>query len=197
MNREEKARLLLMHRAAAAALEADLKLAVRREREDHGTAASWRTSAATIVANIAKDRVVVTDDQPFLAYLRQEWSEEIHEVLAPRSASWADARRKDLARFAERDPDTKKPTGRLVDAEGTVIPGVRFEPGGGYLSASITPDKKVTEVLLAAAAHGVATGEWGPLWAYSSDQDPGLVLAMLREHEESAERPASDAADGG
>jgi hypothetical protein len=192
VNREQKAALLLMHQAAAAALAADLKASAKEEHEKHGTGVSWRTKPALITGNIAKDRAVVVDDQAFYAYLAKIHPEEFVERLAPRNPSWVEIVRRSMLPFAERDPETKKPTGRVLDREGTVVPGLAYERGGGYVSTSITPNAETAKVLLDAARYAVRTGEWAPLWAYTDEADPQIVLAMMEEHPDGPPVPGGE-----
>lgn len=181
MKRDERAALLLMHEAAATALRASLEADAEHEHAEHGVAASWRMAPATVTANIANTRVGLDDPQAFLRYLKERHPDEIVERLEPRATAWVNRMRAALLPFAERDPETLAPTGRIVDADGVVVPGVSLWRGGRYLSASVKPNADHAAVLAAAAEYAVRTGEWGPLWAYTADNDPAIVVAMMDE----------------
>lgn len=194
MNREHRAALLLMHQAAADALRASLEADAEKEHQEHGVAASWRMAPATVSASIAHDRVAITDPQAFLRYLKTMYPDEIVSVLQPRSSKWVGLVRNGLIQFVERDPETKKTTGRIVMPDGTVVPGVAYERGGRFLSASIKSNTQHALVLAEAARYAVRTGEWAPLWAYTDEADPEIVLAMLEEHPDGP--PAPDLSTG-
>lgn len=179
MKREQRAALLLMHEAAAKALRDSLEADVAAEHEEHGVAASWRMQPATVSASISHDSVWLSDPPAFLRYLQERHPDEIVSVLQPRSTTWVSHMRKALIPYAERDPDTLKLTGRIVDADGTVVPGAMFAPGGRYISASVKPNKDHEAVLKLAAEHAVEHDDWTALYAYGEDGDAATVAAYL------------------
>lgn len=173
--------LLLMHAAAAAALEESLKAEAQREHEENGTAASWRMEPATITASLARDRAEVTDETAFWGYLKARYPDEFMTVTVPRNSKWVNAMRATFAARPVRD-EGGRTTGAVMDEEGTVVPGLRFDRGGRFLSASVKPNPAHADVLLAAARYAVRTGEWAPLWAYTEESDTEIVMAMIEEH---------------
>lgn len=197
MKRDDRAALLLMHEAAASALRASLASDAAHEHREHGHAASWRMPAATVSANISHDRVQMDDEQAFLRYLKDRHPDEVQSKLVARASRWVGLMRGALLPFAERDPETHKPTGRIVDADGVVVPGVSYQRGGAYLSASVKPNADHLAVLEAAAEYAVRTGEWGPLWAYTADNDPAIVVAMMAERPDGNGRDLPQDGDAG
>lgn len=181
MKRDDRVALLLMHRAAAEALEESLKAEAQREHEEHGTAASWRMAPATVTTNLANDRAEVTDEASFWGYLKARWPGEFITVTIPRNMKWVNLMRHSFATRPVRGQDGRA-TGAVLDEEGTVVPGLRFERGGRFLSASIKPNEGHARVLLDAARYALRTGEWSPLWAYTDGGDPVIVEAMMEEH---------------
>lgn len=181
MKREERAALLLMHEAAARALRASLDVDVLVEHTEHGVAASWRMPSALLSAAITNDRIEILNWPVFLAWLKARKPDEVVEVLQPRTPNYIGRLRKQWLPLVERDPETGKPTGRVLDDEGTVVPGASFTRGGQYQTSRFKADEGHEAALDLAAAHAVRTGDWMPLWAYAEDADPGAVGALLRE----------------
>jgi hypothetical protein len=189
MNREEMARLMAMHKAAAGALERALKSAARQEQEAGNGAPTWRLKAARVTGNVSHDKAVCVDAQAFLDWMRVRYPDSVVQVYEPRNPQFVNDVRESLSRTAERDEDGR-PTGRILDAEGSVVPGLVFERGGTPLNASITLNPAHTPALVAAAMLGVETGDWTALWAYAEEADVDRVLSVCETIAASADRPA-------
>lgn len=199
MKRDDRVALLLMHRAAAEALEESLKAEAQHEHEEHGTAASWRMAPATITANLANDRAAVVDEAAFWGYLKERHPGEFHTVTVPRNPKWVNLMRAAFAKRPVRGQDGRA-TGAVMDEEGSVVPGLAYERGGRFLSASVKPNEEHARVLLDAARYALRTGEWSPLWAYTEGADTEIVLAMMEEHPDGppvVTRPLLDGPDAG
>lgn len=180
MNREEMARLLAMHKAAAGALEQALRSEARQEQEKGGGAPTWRLRAATVAARTAHAQAVVTDTQAWLGWLEARHPGSTRMVREPVNPKFANQVREAMAPFPERDQDGRT-TGRFLDEDGTVVPGVVFERGGQPLNASITLNAGHMPALVSAAMLAIETGDWTPLWAYSEEGDPDQVLALASD----------------
>jgi hypothetical protein len=167
MRRDELLRLHALHKAAAAALEAQLKNQALDEYTSHGAAVTWRLSDGQVITGIQQDAVRVVDREAFLDYLEEHtaavqrvevrsvpgaFEESFLEkaVAAVKDPSdWATPDHPEAPTKLERSPGEGFP---VADAEGRIVPGLQFVAGGRVSSISIRLDDTAKEITRRAAA---------------------------------------------
>lgn len=172
MNRREMVMAYLMAEATARALKEALKNEARTEWVENETAASWRLPEANVSASISHDAFVVADPDAFHAWLAKAYPTEVKTVTVPRNPEWTRKLLDTLATASLCDcPDGTlaahdAPQGSCVKRrevaitpDGTVVEGVVFEPGGRFITASVTPDPELKQRLAEAARSYALTGE--------------------------------------
>lgn len=164
--REETFRLMVAHRAAAAALEAVLKDEAADEFERQKTAVQWRWGGGVLSTNLNHDAVVIRDREAFMAWLKVNYPHQVVTetviVTKPINNAWLDEEL--LARLVAEvsDDDPVKPGDDLpvMDPDGgALVPGVRWVKGGGLRSVSIKPEPAIVrELNIAAAVYALDRG---------------------------------------
>jgi hypothetical protein len=144
VNRAKVVQLIAAHEAAAAALRARLEGEARDELDHQGVAPTWNLPGARVSVSTTDDRVVITDDQVFMAWFIQAYPDEVvrREVVEVRNPTWF----KRLLGQLAKDPEAVK-----------VIPGLRFQKGGVYKATSVIIDRELKGAL-AERARGYAAG---------------------------------------
>jgi hypothetical protein len=162
-------RAYLAHKAAAQALHEALNADARSEWEDNGSAPTWRLIFATVSASLSHDRVVIEDRERFMAWMKGRYPTEVVEKchLTTRSQEWLDRLLENMAGMVEPVPG-KPGEYRVVDSEGSEVPGVTFAPGGAYQSVSVTPLPATRRAIAAAAT------------AYARGVDPNALDTIIR-----------------
>ncbi len=147
-SRAELLRLHLLHRAAAAAFEAELKNRAAEIFDAERSADTWRLDLGLVTTNVNQPRAVVTDMEALLDYLEQHTAavhrREVREVpeeflkgflgsLSPH-VEWDDE--EEQARYG------KPGETFMVKIQDDVVPGVRYTTGGTLASVSIRLDSE-------------------------------------------------------
>jgi hypothetical protein len=133
-NRAEQARLAVFWRSVAAAatdraaaLTGDLEAQARAEYDRDGSAPTWRIpGVGTVPFTLSSDRVDVADEAAYTAWVATRYPTEVVTRVRP---TFDEQLRKQLAKRGE----------PLCDDEGTVIPGLRFVPGGTPRGIQLRP----------------------------------------------------------
>lgn len=181
MRRDEKLRLMLAHRAAAAALEADLKNEAAEEYALHGARVSWEwPGAGSVVASLNHDAFLVTDQDAFMAWLASDSPHQVRartgwEAINPKwlSETYLPGlvpldEDEDVEGVAPPRPGDRRPV--ACPDTGAIVPGVRWVRGGGLRSVAVKADQDAVRRLNRAAADyangagpmpGLTTGESG------------------------------------
>jgi hypothetical protein len=166
---------MLAHRAAAQALEQDLKdeMAGNFEREQARETWDW-TGLGQVVGAISHDSVEITDRATLLAWLEVNLPHQVHQVTEVINPNWL----KDvfLPGLIAVDPDDEvdEPApgdkAMVMTGDGTIVPGVQWRRGGGYAGASVRPDSSTTRRLkIAATAYAIGAGPMPGLTSGDSD----------------------------
>lgn len=136
MNRAEATRQVLLLEAAAAQLKeraktlrSGLDADARAELAEQGTAPTWRLDIGTWSLPVARESVVVTDQDAFLDWLAEEYPTEVEEIRRPRKAFF-DV----LTQFVVQDGADVVHT-----RTGAIIPGLAIQPGGTPLTLRFRP----------------------------------------------------------
>jgi hypothetical protein len=164
--------LRMVHGAASAAAEAELKSRAAKLFEEEGSADTWRLPGGQVITQETKDRAAIVDREAFLRWLANAYPHqvEVESVVVRTVINERWLTEELLPSLKPMDPDELAPgeQTQLMDAEGTLIPGVTWSKGGGLYGVSIRPDSAVTRRLKAAAAAyidgtgplpGITTGE--------------------------------------
>lgn len=146
MNRQDLIRRVMLQEAMAAELakraraDRDLLAAdARAEFEKHGTAPTWRLpDLATVTLPVSKDTITVRDGAEFTAWVQRVRPEEIVPTVNPAFQ---------MALMASLRIDG----GRVIDADGTEIPGLAVRVGGQPKSLSLRAAPDAQAVLADAA----------------------------------------------
>lgn len=162
--RKERYALMLAHRAAAQALEQDLKDEMAGSFEREGARETWDLPGlGQVIGAVSHDSVEITDRPALLAWLEVNLPHQVHQVTEVINPNWL----KDvfLPGLIAVDPDDEvdepAPGDRamVMDSDGTVVPGVQWRRGGGYAGASVRPDSSTTRRLkIAATAYAIGAG---------------------------------------
>lgn len=169
-NRAELVRRLIAYRAASKVIEDALKEEGALEHAENETVSTHRLAVGIVAGSQAKDRVEVTDQDAFMAWLAGRYPTEVKTVTVQvvRNPEWLIKAREAWATFARDYYDGTPPTLRanpfpVVDPEGSIIPGVVFAPGGAYITTSVTPNMQARKRAIRAARLGVTMGVWHEL----------------------------------
>lgn len=180
MNRAEMVRRLIAYEAATKAIKSALKAEGEHEHRENGTAATYRMSYATVAGSQSNDHVEVVDPDSFMAWLAGRYPSEVKTVTVQvvRNPEWLNQMKDGLARLSRLEYDDlpaeeRQGTGPVVDAEGSIIPGAEFVPGGAYITTSVTPNTTARRRALAAAKKGALEGDWSELELAITD--PGYL----------------------
>lgn len=170
--RAELLQLQMVHGAAAAAAEAELKDRARQLFAEEGSADTWRLPGGQVIVQLTNDRAEIADRDAFLAWLAAAYPHQVTTrtivVTEVINEKWLTEEL--LASLTPLDPDEADPgeATMLMDAEGTIVPGVTWRKGGGLYGVSVRPDATVKRRLKEAAAAyidgtgtlpGIETGE--------------------------------------
>ena len=129
MNKADMARAIVVFEELASALRAEL-LGAAADEHAQGSTPSWRMTDVTVSTALSKPSVVVEDPAAFLAYVGKVHPTEVETVTTTQV-------RPNFSRLLLANLATAGPP--LVDDEGTVIPGVRYDPGGQLRSVAVKP----------------------------------------------------------
>jgi hypothetical protein len=130
MNRSEKARAVVLFEELAVALRAELFGEAAHEHSQ-GSTPSWRMGEVTVSSSLSNPTVVIDDQAAFLAYVQATYPTEVETVVTTTTQVRPHFAKDVLTRLAK--------SGDVVDHEGTVVPGLRFVPGGNLRSISVKP----------------------------------------------------------
>jgi len=140
VNRAELTRGIVACETLARELRAALTADARSEFDEQGTAPTWRLPGLTVSTAMTADSVAVVDEAAFTAWVAKAYPTEVETVTAVRPAF----RAKLLGDAAGRgDPP--------CSADGEVIPGVEFRPGGEFRAVSVRPSSGLRSQLAAKA----------------------------------------------
>lgn len=143
MNRSDVVKALAACEALAAGLRQALNDDALAEFAEQGTAPTWRMPGYTVTASLTKDAVLVADPVAWLKFVKLAYPAAVQERVNPQ---WE---RDFLTRQVRReDPPS--------DTDGTVIPGLEFQPGGRIKAVSVLPAPETKAHLARAAAEIVA-----------------------------------------
>ena len=138
--------------AACDVLAAELRKALRADAEaeyvEQGTAPTWRMPGYTVSTSISHDAVVVADEKAWRAWVGRDHPGEIETVSYVRR-SFQDAFLASLGENGRMDPPHT--------ADGEIVPGLVFVPGGEFRSVSVLP-MPATRSSLRAIAADIAMG---------------------------------------
>ncbi len=138
--------------AACDVLAAELRKKLRSDAEvefrEQGCAPTWRIPGFTVTASITHNGVAVDDQAAFVGYVAAAYPTEVETVTVTRvRQAWQERFLKEVV--ARGEPP--------CDADGTVVPGLRFVPGGEFKSVSVTPTADSRSELRATAKE-IASG---------------------------------------
>lgn len=153
---KELFQLYAAHKAAAAALEAELKGRALDAHEAGELASGPLPGVGRVTLAFAHDAAAVVDEQAFLRFLQQRLPDEVVTVLAPRNPNWVKVY---LESLIPDDPDETppgKPT-TMHTPDGASVPGVVWTKGGKLTSVSLAVERDVQR-RLGVAAKQYATG---------------------------------------
>lgn len=192
-NRAELVRRLIAYEAAAKEIKRALRAEGEHEHRENGTTTGHRMAYARVTGSETADHLDVVDADAFLAYLAGRYPSEVttRTVQVVRNTDWLAQVKDALARMSRLEYDEipegeERPSrGPVVDADGTIIPGVAFVPGGDYITTSVTPTMTARYRALTAAKKGILEGDWSAL--ERAITDPGY-LARRGADEEPVER---------
>lgn len=148
MNRRETVQALAACDALAAELRKKLRAEAEVEYRDQGCAPTWRMPGFTVTSSVTHNGVAVDDQAAFVAYVAEAYPTEVETVTVTRvRPAWQERFLKDVVGRGEPP----------CDADGRVIPGLRFVPGGEFKSVSVTP-APATKDELRFTARQIASG---------------------------------------
>jgi hypothetical protein len=162
MNRSDKARAIVVFEELAAALRTEIYGEAVTEHAS-GSTPSWRMGDVTVSASLSNPSVTVNDPAALLAYVTAMHPDEVETVTTVQIRPAF--QRALLARLAKHGEP-------LCDAEGTVIPGVKFVPGGALKSVSVRPTDDFKEAATRFALEVAAGQRQFALPAVGADEDP-------------------------
>ncbi len=129
------ARALLLDQVAAAAREESQQLRARLQEQAHsefaagGGAPTWRLpDLATVTLPVSQTRVVVTDEAALTKYVAARYPHNVEPRIRPAFMKPL------LEQLVTRDGD------RVIDDEGTAVPGLAVQHGGQPGSISVRPN---------------------------------------------------------
>lgn len=179
MNRDALVRRMIVWEAAVKAIKAKLKTTGQEEHAENGGPSTHRMRYATVAGSETGDAVDVQNLDAFMSYLAGRYPTEVKTVTVQvvRNPDWLAQLKDALARISryaydEEDPEERGHVGLVIDADGTVIPGAVFIPGGSYITTSVTPNSNARRRAAAAARRGVE-GDWTEL--ERAIMDPGYL----------------------
>lgn len=163
MTRAQLLAAYVAHKAAAAACERALKGQVTRAWTEEQIAELWRMPAGTVTARLTQPRVSVTDEPALLKWVAVAYPTEVTtrvvttDVTELRNPKWLETM---LAKLTPVDADDVEAGGgtMLMTADGTIVPGVIWTPGGQLHSVAIEANKGLTAQYAQAARAYVETG---------------------------------------
>lgn len=160
MSRASLALRLLVAEATVKAARAALRAEGELEHTENRSVPTWRMSFATVAGSETRDHAEVTDPKAFLGYLIGRYPTEVTQrtVTEVRNPEWLAQL---LDRLAVAGPVNE--AGDVTDDEHTVIPGVKFVPGGRFVTVSVTPKPPARVRLAKAARRAVETGDWSEI----------------------------------
>jgi hypothetical protein len=156
---------MLAHRAAAKALEDNLKEEMTETFTREGARETWDLPGlGQVVGSVTHDSVAVHDMDALVDWLNTYMPHQVREVHRKEviNPNWL----KDvfLAGLTPLDDDETEPgpgaSTLLMNAEGTIVPGVRWVRGGGFAGAAVKPNSSTARRLLdAAKQYAIGAGE--------------------------------------
>lgn len=147
MNRAEMIRALFACDQLAKALRRKLNADAEREYAEQGIVPTWKAPGITVSASTSNPSVAVVDEPAFREWVATRFPTEIETVERVRPA-WQGAYLEDVVKRG--DPP--------CDAEGEVIPGLAYRPGGSFGSISLTAGRDV-KAIAAQIADEIARGD--------------------------------------
>lgn len=147
MNRSDKIRAIAAYEALAKALRDQLASEARAEIEQDGTVPTWRSPGVAVAVATSNPTITVTDEAAFTEWVASRWPTEVEEIHTVRvRPAWRSKVLGDAIRRG--DPPCAD--------DGEVIPGCQYNPGGGFRSVSLTPERSTREALKLLAAEYAA-----------------------------------------
>jgi hypothetical protein len=157
-SRSERLALVLLHRAAAEALEARLKREAIDLFEQEQSADTWKLPDGQVITATTHDRQSVSDRDALLDYLERHTgavqtvtTREVSDAfLKPFLAGlipYVVREGKEARRATAQERRQPGATFPVMDTEGREVPGVQWTAGGLLYGVSLKPDPKRTERL--------------------------------------------------
>ena len=146
LNRATIVRGIVACEALAKRLRARLADEAATDAATNGTIPSWKIAGVNVVGSATHDSVVVTDEAAFLAWVAERHPTEVETIRRVRPA-W-------LSGFLTDVVGRGNPP---CDAEGQIVPGLEWRPGGEFKTLTYKVDPEV-KALVAAHADEIATG---------------------------------------
>ena len=199
--RKERYALMLAHRAAAQALEQDLKDEMAGSFVREGTRETWDlTGLGQVIGSVSHDAVEIIDKDTLIDWLNTNLPHQVHEVHRKEVINPGWLANVFLPGLIPVDPDdeVEEPapgdTALLMTGDGTVVPGVQWRRGGGYVGASVRPDSStVRRLKTAATAYALGAGDMPGL---TSGESSARVIAGESRPREAVPGPEGGGGDG-
>jgi hypothetical protein len=143
--RADLTRLIALHQAAAAAMEAELKNAAEEEFTAQRTSVTWRWGADRVTTNIAHAGATITDKEALFDWLEKNTAAVTKRTIREVPASYLESFLGVLAinldtEDAEEVERSGKPGEQFTvfdPSSGGIVPGVRWITGGSLKSISL------------------------------------------------------------
>ena len=143
--RSQLAPLIALHRAAAEALEAELKNQAEEEYTAQGTSVTWRWGAERLSTNLVRAGATITDREALFDWLERNTAAVTTRTVREVSPAFLEDFLSDLAINLDTEDEAEvkrsKQRGELFTVfdhrTGGIVPGVRFTTGGTLSSISL------------------------------------------------------------
>jgi hypothetical protein len=155
--RDDLIRRYLLYKQAQVALHEALKREGLMEHTEHRSVPTWRLPFATASGAQTADRVVITDTDAFMGYMIGRYPTEVVQrtVTEIRNPDWL-ARVMDGWAMLGPEDDGES----VKDERGTLIPGVKFKPGGEFITVGVTAKPTARKLIGKAVERGILMGDW-------------------------------------
>jgi hypothetical protein len=177
--RDDLIRRYLLYKQAQAALHEALKREGLVEHTEHKTVPTWKLAFATAAGAQTQDRVVITDTDDFMAYMTGRYPTEIVQrtVTEIRNPDWL---ARVLENWAISGPEDDGES--VKDDRGKVVPGVKFKPGGEFITVGVTAKPAARKTIGKAVERGITMGDWSMVAAIErGDVDLSRPLRGARD----------------
>jgi hypothetical protein len=147
VNRADVARGIAACEAMAKRLRAALTADAENEYTEQGTVPTWRLPGITVTGSTAHPSVAIVDEAAFVEWVAGRHPTEVETVVITRARpAWQ-----------KRFLDEVTGRGAACDAEGEVVPGLEWRPGGGFGGISLRVDSS-TKALIRQHADEIVAG---------------------------------------